>query len=172
MQTRSKAHVVFFMTQLQQLTRIGPLGCSGPVGSLRPKGHVDTTERNDTASQRVALSLSDAQAWVVRPLSCVPHLCHLPSSPPPQFAVLYSIGSVVSVLSTLFLMGPVKQCQRMFEEKRIFATITYVAAIAATLAVAFTTGSAILCFVMLIIQFLALIWWELRGSSGNCGSRA
>ncbi|EFJ42503.1 hypothetical protein VOLCADRAFT_83604 [Volvox carteri f. nagariensis] len=76
-----------------------------------------------------------------------------------KFAILYSVGSVVSVMSTLFLMGPVKQCQRMFEEKRILATIVYIAAIAGTLAVAFTTGNAGLCLIMLVIQLLALIWY-------------
>ncbi|GLI61304.1 hypothetical protein VaNZ11_003658 [Volvox africanus] len=76
-----------------------------------------------------------------------------------KFAILYSVGSVVSVMSTLFLMGPVKQCQRMLEEKRILATIVYIAAIAATLAVAFTTRNAILCLIMLVIQILALVWY-------------
>ncbi|KAG2486547.1 hypothetical protein HYH03_014848 [Edaphochlamys debaryana] len=76
-----------------------------------------------------------------------------------QFAVFYSLGSVLSVLSTMFLMGPVKQCQRMMEEQRILATIVYVASIAGTLAVAFTTGNAGLCLIMLVIQLLALVWY-------------
>ncbi|GFR48075.1 hypothetical protein Agub_g9913 [Astrephomene gubernaculifera] len=84
-----------------------------------------------------------------------------------KFAVLYSIGSVVSVMSTLFLMGPVKQCQRMFEEKRILATIVYIAAIAGTLAVAFTTGNAALCLIMLVIQLLALVWYCLTWVPGG-----
>ncbi|KXZ53220.1 hypothetical protein GPECTOR_7g1113 [Gonium pectorale] len=84
-----------------------------------------------------------------------------------KFAVIYSVGSVVSVMSTLFLMGPVKQCQRMLEEKRILATIVYIAAIAGTLAVAFTTGNAGLCLIMLIIQLLALIWYCLTWVPGG-----
>ena len=33
----------------------------------------------------------------------------------------------------MFLMGPIKQVQKMFEKGRIFATIIYVAAMGATL---------------------------------------
>ncbi|PNH10950.1 Vesicle transport protein SFT2B [Tetrabaena socialis] len=84
-----------------------------------------------------------------------------------KFAILYSVGSVISVLSTLFLMGPVKQFQRMFEEKRFLATIAYFAAIGATLAVAFTTGNAGLCLVMLVLQILALVWYCLTWVPGG-----
>ena len=34
-------------------------------------------------------------------------------------------------------MGPIKQIQRMMDQHRIFATVTYLAAIVATLVVAF-----------------------------------
>ncbi|KAG2433923.1 hypothetical protein HXX76_008275 [Chlamydomonas incerta] len=76
-----------------------------------------------------------------------------------KFAVMYSVGSVVSVLSTLFLMGPVKQFQRMMEEKRILATIVYILSIAGTLTIAFTTHNPALCLIMLVIQILALVWY-------------
>jgi hypothetical protein len=39
------------------------------------------------------------------------------------FAVLYSIGNVVALSSTLFLMGPVNQLKRMFAPTRLIATI-------------------------------------------------
>ncbi|KAG2446533.1 hypothetical protein HYH02_008520 [Chlamydomonas schloesseri] len=76
-----------------------------------------------------------------------------------KFAVIYSVGSVVSVISTMFLMGPVKQCQRMMEEQRILATIVYIGSIAGTLAIAFTTHNPALCIIMLLIQILALLWY-------------
>lgn len=84
-----------------------------------------------------------------------------------QFAVLYSFGSIVSVMSTMFLMGPVKQFQRMMEERRIIATIVYFAAIGGTLAVAFTIGSAPLCMIMIVIQFAALVWYVLTWIPGG-----
>jgi len=76
-----------------------------------------------------------------------------------SFAVLYSIGSILSLGSTAFLMGPVKQLKQMFDSGRIWATLVYLGSIAGTLAVAFTIGSVILVIILLIIQFLAMIWY-------------
>uniref|UniRef100_A0A383W8P8 Vesicle transport protein n=1 Tax=Tetradesmus obliquus TaxID=3088 RepID=A0A383W8P8_TETOB len=76
-----------------------------------------------------------------------------------KFAVLYSIGSVLSMGSTMFLMGPGKQCKNMVQPHRALATFVYLASIAGTLAVAFTIGSAILVIFLLIIQFMAMIWY-------------
>lgn len=84
-----------------------------------------------------------------------------------KFAVLYSVGSVVSILSTLFLMGPVKQFQRMLEEKRILATIVYIGAIGATLAVAFTTHNAGACLILLVVQICAMVWYVLTWIPGG-----
>ncbi len=164
----NRALYSIFMAQLQLLTRIRPApGPFNPVGPLWLEGQ---PLRRHSQPIQWLFPLVKHDPCPPSPsaflISVLPPASYLPTTPSRQFAVLYSIGSVVSVMSTLFLMGPVKQCQRMFEEKRIFATITYVAAIAATLAVAFTTGSAILCFVMLIIQFLALIWWVHGGGLG------
>lgn len=39
------------------------------------------------------------------------------------FAVLYTLGNVCSLGSTLFLMGPVNQLKKMFAATRIIATI-------------------------------------------------
>ena len=53
------------------------------------------------------------------------------------FAICYSLGSITSICSTMFLMGPVNQVKRMFDSHRIIATVVFLAAIAGTLAVAF-----------------------------------
>ncbi|KAF8073233.1 ACX4 [Scenedesmus sp. PABB004] len=76
-----------------------------------------------------------------------------------KFAVLYSFGSVLSMGSTMFLVGPTKQCKNMVQPHRALATVVYLASIAATLAVAFTIGSAILVIFLLIIQFMAMVWY-------------
>uniref|UniRef100_A0A7R9YT22 Vesicle transport protein n=1 Tax=Chlamydomonas euryale TaxID=1486919 RepID=A0A7R9YT22_9CHLO len=75
------------------------------------------------------------------------------------FAILYSVGSVTSIASTMFLMGPLRQIQRMFENHRIYATVTFLAAIVATLLVAFLLENAALCIVLLVIQMCALAWY-------------
>lgn len=41
----------------------------------------------------------------------------------------------------MFLMGPLKQCQRMFEGGRAIATAVYLGSIVATLVVAFKASS-------------------------------
>lgn len=43
----------------------------------------------------------------------------------------------MSLSSTLFLMGPMRQCKAMFDPTRLFATIIVIASIAATLFCAF-----------------------------------
>jgi len=39
------------------------------------------------------------------------------------FAVLYSVGTLTSLASTMFLMGPVNQLKKMFDPTRLIATI-------------------------------------------------
>uniref|UniRef100_V9LHL8 Vesicle transport protein n=1 Tax=Callorhinchus milii TaxID=7868 RepID=V9LHL8_CALMI len=53
------------------------------------------------------------------------------------FAVFYSIGNISTLASTVFLMGPVKQCKRMFDPTRLIATIVMLICLACTLCSAF-----------------------------------
>ncbi|KAI1304874.1 hypothetical protein EDD11_005047 [Mortierella claussenii] len=76
------------------------------------------------------------------------------------FAVFFTFGNIVSLLSTTFLIGPGKQIKTMFAPVRMFASIVFLAMIAVTLLVAFTLESAILCLILCIIQFLALFWYS------------
>lgn len=69
-------------------------------------------------------------------------------------------------MSTCFLMGPTKQVQRMFEQKRLLATCVYISSIIATLVVAFTISSGPLCLICLIIQTAALLWYCLTWIPG------
>jgi hypothetical protein len=55
---------------------------------------------------------------------------------PVTFAILYTIGNIVSLSSTAFLVGPVKQLKNMFAQKRIIATIVFLSAMILTLVVA------------------------------------
>ena len=78
---------------------------------------------------------------------------------PTSFALLYSTGNVVSLAATGFLIGPKRQLRSAFAKKRVLATVLFLGAIAATLAVALTLHSTILCIVFIIIQFCALVWY-------------
>jgi hypothetical protein len=79
-----------------------------------------------------------------------------------SFAALYSFGSILSLLSTMFLVGPCKQARSMMESGRWVASLAYAAAIAATLAVAFTVhgvGGGVLVIILIVVQFLAFVWY-------------
>jgi len=75
------------------------------------------------------------------------------------FAVTYSLGAIVSILSTGFLVGFGKQMQWMTKEGRLTATLIYIFSIFLTLFVAFWTGKAGPSLLCVIVQFLALCWY-------------
>lgn len=78
------------------------------------------------------------------------------------FALFYSIGNIMSISSTCFLMGPLKQIKKMFNPTRVLATITALTFLVLTLVSALywprKTGPTFLCC---LIQFLAMTWYSL-----------
>lgn len=74
----------------------------------------------------------------------------------PAFAVVYSIGSIVAILSTGFLVGPMRQFMVMMEKGRIVATIIYIVAIIVTIVVGVKKKliPAIICMVVQVIAFI------------------
>lgn len=60
------------------------------------------------------------------------------------FAIFYTLGNVVSLLSTCFLMGPINQLKNMFAQKRIIATIIVIASICMTLVAALVVRTPVL----------------------------
>ncbi|XP_044735553.1 vesicle transport protein SFT2B [Chrysoperla carnea] len=79
----------------------------------------------------------------------------------PTFAIFYTLGNIVSMLSTCFLMGPFNQVKRMFAPTRAIATIIVIIAFAMTLFSAIVLGKAGLALLFIIIQFLAMTWYSL-----------
>ncbi|KAI8049571.1 Got1/Sft2-like family-domain-containing protein [Syncephalis plumigaleata] len=75
------------------------------------------------------------------------------------FAILYTLGNVISLCSTGFLIGPMRQLKTMFAKVRVVATIIYIVALVGTLLVAIVLKSVILTIIMCIIQFCALFWY-------------
>jgi len=78
-----------------------------------------------------------------------------------SFAVLYAIGTVISLAGTGFLIGFLKQTRLMFKPVRILATIVFLASIVLVFVGAFAIGSDILCIIFVIIEYLAYIWYTL-----------
>ncbi|GBG00592.1 hypothetical protein Rsub_13323 [Raphidocelis subcapitata] len=86
------------------------------------------------------------------------------------FAVLYSLGAILSLASTAFLMGPCRQLKSMMQSGRWIATTVYLAAIVGTLAVAFNVKGALgalLVLVLLVIQLAAFVWYALTYVPGG-----
>jgi hypothetical protein len=82
------------------------------------------------------------------------------------FAILYSIGSVLGLASTMFLVGPLRQFKLMFHKNRWIATLLYLLLIGLTLFVAFfdklnKRQKVPLILILVILQFLAACWYSL-----------
>lgn len=78
------------------------------------------------------------------------------------FAVLYTIGNLISLFSTCFIMGPKRQARRMAAAKRKIATGIYLSMMVITVVVAFTVkggGSKVLILMCVFLQWCALIWY-------------
>lgn len=88
-------------------------------------------------------------------------LLFLPGGGLTLFAIFYTVGNVLAISSTCFLMGPVNQVKRMFAKTRIIATIVMIVALIMTLVAAFAVHKAALALLMVIIQFLAMTWYSL-----------
>jgi hypothetical protein len=91
-------------------------------------------------------------------------LARLVHGHPGSFAIAYTIGNILSLASSSFFVGPVKQVKTMFAEKRRGSTIAYLLLIVLTLTLCFApnvpsrTGLVLLS---VCCQFLALIWYTL-----------
>jgi len=80
---------------------------------------------------------------------------------PERFAIPYAFAAICSLLSTVFLMGPVKQIKKMFDKDRWIATTIYILSIIGTLVAAFVSGNAGIVLLCIIIQICALAWYAL-----------
>ncbi|KAF9228664.1 SFT2-domain-containing protein [Gyrodon lividus] len=78
-----------------------------------------------------------------------------------SFAVLYTIGILVSLAGTGFLIGFVTQIKMMFKPVRLLATIVFLASIGLVFIGAFVLGNEVLCIVFVIIEYLAYTWYSL-----------
>jgi len=77
------------------------------------------------------------------------------------FAGLYTIGNLMAVGSTLFLMGPMKQLTTMFAPTRAVASIVMLVALLLTLCSAFWWKKGVLALMFVVIQFLAMTWYAI-----------
>uniref|UniRef100_A0A8C1R7Z0 Vesicle transport protein n=1 Tax=Cyprinus carpio TaxID=7962 RepID=A0A8C1R7Z0_CYPCA len=77
------------------------------------------------------------------------------------FAVFYSLGNIASLLSTMFLTGPLKQLKRMCDKTRALATGIMITCLVLTFCAAFWWKNKGLALLFCILQFLAFTWYSL-----------
>eukprot|EP00762_Andalucia_godoyi_P007473 ANDGO_07847.mRNA.1 Protein transport protein SFT2 len=80
---------------------------------------------------------------------------------PRKFALVYTLGNVLSIGSTMFLVGPWEQLRKMMAPTRLGATVVYVVSLGLTLYCALVLHSSGLTLVCLVIQIAAMIWYAL-----------
>lgn len=78
-----------------------------------------------------------------------------------KFAVLYSLGNIVALCSTCFLMGPVAQIKRMFSSSRWLATVLMLFFLVMTILSAVWWNKGILVLIFCICQFCSMIWYSI-----------
>ncbi len=61
----------------------------------------------------------------------------------------------------MFLMGPIKQCERMFHPIRLIATLVYLTCIALTIFFGAVRKNTILAIVFGVCELIALFWYSI-----------
>ena len=92
-------------------------------------------------------------------LAWIPGSKHSAMKDPSAFAIPYSLGNIVAMLSTGFLWGFKSQCKNMWKPVRRIATGIYLLFLVLTLIVCFTLKSGLLIAVLVIGQMIALFWY-------------
>ena len=81
------------------------------------------------------------------------------------FAIVYTIGNILSLLSSFFLFGPCKQLKYMFKKTRIIATILVLFFMIFTLIFSLVIydknkgGHKIVIWILIICQYCATFWY-------------
>ncbi|KAF8286947.1 putative Got1/Sft2-like family [Trypanosoma cruzi] len=75
------------------------------------------------------------------------------------FAVINTVSNVTSIGSTMFLCGPMAQLKRMFDSKRLIATIIYFTSMALTFIAALVLRIPWLTIITVLVQYAAMLWY-------------
>ncbi|CAL0333201.1 unnamed protein product [Lupinus luteus] len=80
---------------------------------------------------------------------------------PIKFAITFTLGNLLSLGSTAFLIGPKKQVTMMLDPVRIYATAIYIASMIVALFCALYIHNKLLTLLAIILEFGALVWYSL-----------
>ncbi|XP_022078106.1 SFT2 domain containing 2b [Acanthochromis polyacanthus] len=77
------------------------------------------------------------------------------------FAVLYSVGNICALVSTMFLIGPSRQLRTMCAKERALATAVMLVCLVLTLCAALWWKNYGLALLFCVLQFVAFTWYGL-----------
>eukprot|EP00811_Abedinium_folium_P007656 NODE_17067_length_963_cov_4.210526.p1 GENE.NODE_17067_length_963_cov_4.210526~~NODE_17067_length_963_cov_4.210526.p1 ORF type:complete len:238 (-),score=73.97 NODE_17067_length_963_cov_4.210526:173-886(-) len=81
-----------------------------------------------------------------------------------MFAVFYTLGNLIALTGTLFLVGPAAQIRRMVQRDRLVATVVFLLSMVMTLLFAFSKHflfQSLFILVLAVLQLGALVWYIL-----------
>mmetsp|Transcript_34916 Transcript_34916/g.31442 ORF Transcript_34916/g.31442 Transcript_34916/m.31442 type:complete len:162 (-) Transcript_34916:25-510(-) len=79
---------------------------------------------------------------------------------PTKFAITFTLGNIVSLAGTLFLVGPKKQFKNMGKPTRLVTTIVYISSMVAILVcVLFLDVPPIVLLLLVIVELCAFVWY-------------
>lgn len=84
---------------------------------------------------------------------------------PVPYVVIYTLGNIISLFSSMFLCGPKGQLKRMFDDTRKMTTTIYLSTLGLSIIVCFipfdATAKLIILVILLFTQFFSSIWYTL-----------
>ena len=78
-----------------------------------------------------------------------------------KFGIIYTVGTMCSLGSSLFLWGPASQCKSMFDKKRRITTCVFLSCIVGTICCLLFYPQPQLIFALVITQYCAYFWYSL-----------
>ena len=141
------------------------LAPAGPLALRRPLAAFHRIQRACsccpalTYQQRLVGFVMCFAAGMVLSLTSLFSFTSLLLGNPTPFALKYTLGNLLAMGASSFLVGPVKQCTDMFAPERRVATSLYAGSLLATLTCIFYLHSKLLTFVAICCQLCAMVWY-------------
>ena len=139
-----------------------------PIGAKMALGEASTALSQSQSNPCPCLEMTYSQRFIaflicfsVGTVLSVISTMNVPSIvlKPSRFAIPFTLGNIISLLSMSFLIGFKKQCSSLFHKDRALASSVFIASMVGTIVASVILHSALLCFAFIIIQYSAYIWY-------------
>ena len=139
-----------------------------PIGAKTALGEASTALSQSQSNPCPCLEMTYSQRFIaflicfsVGTVLSVISTMNVPSIvlKPSRFAIPFTLGNIISLLSMSFLIGFKKQCSSLFHKDRALASSVFIASMVGTIVASVILHSALLCFAFIIIQYSAYIWY-------------